>query len=88
MNLSQSEWPEPKGTHIRVLAHTETDTHSFNYTEDGILSIGVDLEVFPENAELPPYVKKSAGVPGYVALNPAGVAALREVLNSIEQQAS
>jgi hypothetical protein len=81
-----SDWPEPKGTHVRILIHKETSTHTIDFTEDGILAIS--LHPHPALDVMPEYVKQSAPVAGYAALNRDGIDALWEALREIKLTAS
>jgi hypothetical protein len=79
----ENGWPEPKEhLAIRVLIHKETDTHTIDFTEDGILAISTKETPTSE------YVKQSAPIAGYAALNQAGINALWEALNEVRLQAS
>lgn len=68
---------------VRILRTEHGGAHTFNYTEDGILSIGIDPELFPDG-EMPGQVQAAAQLPGCVKLNKAERQVLRMMLERIE----
>jgi hypothetical protein len=72
-----SQWPEPKAhLHVCVLVEEKTDTHTFTYRSDRLLSI----EATPNAPEI---VKKAAGQE-QTLINHAGMQALRRLMDRID----
>ena len=64
---------------IRIVHSMRTDTYTFDYTEDGILSISLN-----DDAPASPFLAATKGQANYIALNQEGIAALARFLATIE----
>lgn len=77
--LQSDVWPELKANlHVRVLDEEKTDTHTFTYRSDGLLSI----ESAPDAPEI---VKKATD---QALINHAGMQALRRLLDRVQAYTS
>lgn len=87
MNTSTTStaWPTRDEQHaIPVTAWSWTDTHTVDYSADGILTIMVDPGLLSDLSVIPEFVERTKDIPGCVKLNQAGIAALRRVLAAID----
>jgi hypothetical protein len=68
-----------------VTAWSWSDTHTIDYSADGILTIQVDAGLLSDLAEVPEFVEQTKEIRGCVKLNQAGIDALRRVLAAIDK---
>jgi len=79
--LQSEDWPEPKERlHVRVIDEERTDTHTFTYRADGLLSI--------EYVSDAPGIVKKAASSDQALINVAGMQALRRLMDRIDVPAA
>jgi hypothetical protein len=78
-------WPRRETNQAVEIVHTEySDTHCFELTADGVLTISLDEQLLEELADIPEFIERTRDSTGTIALNAHGIRVLKRFLDSIE----